>query len=129
MMKKRVLLIIVGLALLIGGIAVIGATLPRDHKASRMLHVRRSPEDAWAAISQEMNASSVPVDILESDPPRRLLSRVKETEKMFGGTWTVVVAPANDGSTIAITEDGWSSQDLVETASRTLVSRLELLWA
>jgi hypothetical protein len=93
---KWVLFIVGGLVLLVVIVAAIGATLPRTHTASRTLRVRRSPQEAWTAIAQAMNTSDVAVDIVESDPPRKLVSKVKETEKMFGGTWTSSSRPSRD---------------------------------
>ena len=115
----RWLLIIVGaIVLLIAIVAAIGSALPRNHTASRTLRVKRSPDEVWPAITQAMSASSVPTDIVESDPPRKLVTRVKDTEKMFGGTWTVVISPANGGSTLTITEDGWVGNPIFRFVSR-----------
>jgi len=115
---KWIVILIGGLTLLIAIVAAIGATLPRNHTASRTLRVRRPPQDAWTAITQAMSASDVPVDIVESDPPRKLVSKVKETEKMFGGIWTVAIAPVDGGSTLTITEDGWVGNPIFRFVSR-----------
>ena len=96
-----------GLAALIGLMAVLGSMLPRNHKASRTLRVKRPPQDVWAAVTAATGASSAPVDVLESNPPYRQVTRVKETETMFGGTWTIAIAPEPQGSALTITEDGW----------------------
>ena len=118
---RWVLIIVGGLVLLIVIVAAIGATLPRTHTASRTLRVRRPPQEAWTAITQAMTTSDVPVDIVENDPPRRLVSKVKETEKMFGGTWTVTVAPLENGSTVTITEDGWVANPIFRFVSRFVI--------
>jgi hypothetical protein len=115
---RWVLIIVGGLVLLIVIVAAIGATLPRTHTARRTLRVRRPPQEAWTAITQAMTTSDVPVDIVENDPPRKLVSKVKETEKMFGGTWTVAVAPLENGSTVTITEDGWVANPIFRFVSR-----------
>ena len=115
---RWILIIVGGLTLLIAIVAAIGATLPRNHVASRTLKLRRPPQDAWTAINRAMSASDVPVDIVESDPPRKLVSKVKETEKMFGGTWTVAIAPVDGGSTLTITEDGWVGNPIFRFVSR-----------
>ena len=104
--------------------AAIGATLPRNHVASRTLRLRRTPQEAWAAIIRATSASSVPADIVEDDPPRRRVTRVKETEKNFGGTWTIVVAPAADAAasapacTVTITENGWIANPIFRFVSK-----------
>ena len=118
---KWIVTVVGGLVLLIAVIAAIGATLPRNHTASRTLRVRRPPQDAWTAITQAMSTSDVPVDILESDPPRKLVSKVKDVEKMFGGTWTVAIAPVDGGSTLTITEDGWVGNPIFRFVSRFVI--------
>jgi hypothetical protein len=118
---RWVLIIVGGFVLLIVIVAAIGATLPRTHTASRTLRVRRPPQEAWTAITQAMTTSDVPVDIVENDPPRKLVSKVKETEKMFGGTWTVAVAPLENGSTVTITEDGWVANPIFRFVSRFVI--------
>jgi hypothetical protein len=137
---KWIVIVVGGLVLLITIVAVIGAALPRNHTASRTLRVRQPPQEAWTAITQAMSTSDVPTDIVESDPPRKLVSKVKETEKMFGGTWTVAVAPDDPstlrephghpeqgggargsgqaGCTITITEDGWVANPIFRFVSR-----------
>ena len=111
-------ILIGGLVLIIAIVAAIGATLPRNHVASRSMRINRAPDEVWPAITQAMSASDVPTDIIESDPPRKLVSRVKETEKMFGGTWTVAIAPVEGGSTLTITEDGWVGNPIFRFVSR-----------
>ena len=115
---KWILIALVAVAAVVAVIAAIGATLPRDHVASRSLALRRPAEEVWLAIMQATAASGVPVDVVESDPPRRQVTRVKDTEKMFGGTWTVAVTPLENGSTVTITEDGWVANPIFRFVSR-----------
>ena len=109
------------LVALVAIVAAIGATLPRDHKASRTLRVKRPPVDVWPAIAAATTASDVPVDVLESTPPYRQVTRVKASEKNFGGTWTIVVAPEPTGSAVTITEDGWVANPIFRFVSRYLL--------
>lgn len=115
---KWILMALVVVAAVVAVIAAIGATLPRDHVATRSLAVRRPPEEVWLAIMQATAASGVPVDVVESDPPRRQVTRVKDTEKMFGGTWTITIAPSPTGCTLTITEDGWVGNPIFRFVSR-----------
>ena len=118
-----------GLVLLVAVIAAVGAMLPRTHKASRTLRVKRPPEEVWALVTQTAQASSVPVDVLESHPPDRLVTRVKETERNFGGTWTIAIAAvsgpsASSGqvaSTVTIIEDGWVATPIFRFVSRLFI--------
>ena len=115
---KWILIALVVVAAVVAVIAAIGATLPRDHVATRSLAVRRPPEEVWPAIMQATAASGVPVDVVESDPPRRQVTRVKDTEKMFGGTWTITITRSPTGSTLTITEDGWVGNPIFRFVSR-----------
>ena len=109
------------LASIVGVVVLVGMQLPREHVASRMLRVRRAPDEIWPVLTKRMASSDVPVDILENDPPRRLTSRVKETEKMFGGTWTVVAAATPEGTTVSITEHGWVANPVFRFVSRYVI--------
>jgi hypothetical protein len=112
---KWIALIVLTLVVIVVLIAIVGSQLPRDHAASRTLRLTKtSPPDAWTAVMAATSASSVPVDVVEQDPPRRLVTKVKDTEKMFGGTWTIVVAPAG----ITITENGWVANPIFRFVSR-----------
>jgi hypothetical protein len=97
---KWIMLVVLGLAAVIAAIAAVGAMLPRAHKASRTLRLHRAPADVWRVVSETAQASSVPVDVLESNPPHRLVTRVKATERNFGGTWTIAIVPVPDPSTV-----------------------------
>src|SRR4030095_14135533 len=100
---KWILMALAVVAAVVAVIAAIGATLPREHVATRSLALRRPAEEVWPAIMQATAASGVPVDVVESDPPRRQVTRVKDTEKMFGGTWTSTLTPSTTGRTRATT--------------------------
>lgn len=118
---KWALFAVLGLIAVAAIVAAIGATLPRTHLASRTLTLRPTPDAIWPVLIQVTGASSVPVDIIENTPPHRLVTRVAQTEKMFGGTWTVVVAPASNGSTVTITEDGWVGNPIFRFISRLVI--------
>jgi hypothetical protein len=110
-----------GLVVVVAGIAIIGSMLPRAHKASRTLRVKRAPADVWPVVIQATQTSSTPVDVLESSPPHRLVTRVTEAEKNFGGTWTIAIAPAASGAEITIAEDGWVANPIFRFVSRLVI--------
>ena len=118
---KWALLTVGGLVLIVAAIAAVGAMLPRTHKASRTLRVKRSPAQVWPVVTRIAQASSVPVDILESGPPHRLVTRVTEAEKNFGGTGTIAIAPVPGGSDVTITEDGWVANPIFRFVSRFVI--------
>jgi hypothetical protein len=110
-----------GLVVLVAGIAAIGSMLPRNHKASRTLRLTRPPADVWPVVIEATAASEVPVDVLERTPPHRLVTRVTEKEKNFGGTWTIAIAPTPSGADVTITEDGWVANPIFRFVSRFLI--------
>jgi hypothetical protein len=103
--------------------AIIGARLPREHRATRTVKLPHPPADVWAAVTRNASAASVPVDVLESTPPFRLVTRVKESEKNFGGTWTIAIAPVDGGSTLTITEDGWVANPVFRFISKYVIGQ------
>ena len=118
---KWLLLGIAGLVALIATMTLIGSFLPRSHTASRTLRLRRSPPEVWPVVTQMASGSSVEVDVVESSPPHRLVTRVKPTERHFGGTWTIAIASVADGSTLTITEDGWVANPIFRFISRLVI--------
>jgi hypothetical protein len=111
-----------GLMILIAAVAAIGSMLPRNHKAARTLRLNRTPAEVWPVLLQATQASDVPVDVLESDAPHRLVTRVTEKETNFGGTWTIAIDPAPPaGAAVTITEDGWVANPIFRVVSRVVI--------
>jgi hypothetical protein len=116
----------VGLAAAIAAVAIVGTMLPRTHMASRRMRLQHAPEEVWPVLMRTLDGSAVPVDVLENRPPVRLVTRVKESERNFGGRWTIDITPASDGgaprgSTVAITEDGWVANPIFRFVSRFVI--------
>ncbi len=120
---KWILIIGAGLATLAVVTTCIGAMLPRNHVAHGTLRLRQPPQAIWPVVTEIAAASAVPVDVIESVPPHRLVTRVKETETMFGGTWTITISPAPDGSTLSVTEDGWVANPFFRFVSRFVIGQ------
>jgi len=120
---KWILLAVVIVVALVAVVAVIGALLPRDHLASRTLTTRRPAEELWAlvanpAFARDATGQDVPVETVESTPPRKLVTRIADPNQPFGGTWTFVITPTPTGSTLTITETGWVSNVIFRFVSR-----------
>ncbi|HEX9759290.1 MAG TPA: SRPBCC family protein [Candidatus Acidoferrales bacterium] len=132
-MKKTLLIIAGALAGLVAIMWIIGVLLPAGHTATRMARFAQPPEAVWEAITNSAGMTAwrsglqevrpldggkagwmevsdfgeLPLEIVEQDPPRRLVMRIADENLPFGGTWTYVVAPRDGGgSTLRITEDG-----------------------
>jgi uncharacterized protein YndB with AHSA1/START domain len=130
-------LIVAGLLIgVVALLALIGMLMPRGHVASRTVRFKAGPEQVWGLISDfagaarwrsdierverlpDQNGHAVwlevnrrgwrlPLELIESTPPSRQVTRIADPHMPFGGTWTwEVVAAAGGGSSITITERG-----------------------
>lgn len=132
---KWVLIVVITLVVLVVAVWVIGSVLPKGHTATRTLRLKQSPEAVWAVItdSQAMpswrlnvvkieqlpdqnghpiwretykDGQSLPLEMVESQPPKLLVGRIADPKLPFGGTWTYEITPAEGGCSITITERG-----------------------
>jgi hypothetical protein len=138
----RVLFALIGIAAVIW---VLGLMLPRDHMATRMGRYQVPPEKVWEALTdidampswriglksvtrlpdknglpvhtENTTAGKMTFETTLMDPPRRLV-RGMASDLPFGGTWTFDVAPAPDGSTLRITENGYVSNPFFRFIAR-----------
>ena len=124
-----VVLILGGLVALMAG---IGASLPVQHTATRSASFKATPQQVWDVIAgpptwrpdviryEELPArdghrvwieygkadSKMTYEVVESDPPQKLVTGIADPHLPFGGTWTYEITPAAGGSTLTITENG-----------------------
>ena len=129
---KWVFLVGGGLVLLIALVALIGALLPRAHRATRQARYRQKPEAIYFTLAgpvdwrsdikasgnlpdrdgrkqwweQDSHGHRVTYELVEDKMPSRRVTRIAERNMPFGGTWTIEIAPADEGSVVRITEDG-----------------------
>lgn len=129
---KLVLIILVILAIPLVLVMAIGSMLPKGHSISRAITVNAPPDAVWNLItapptwrqnitkSQEMESQNghrmwretdkggqtITYEAVESDPPRRLVTRIADPSLPFGGTWTYEITPSGAGTSLTITEDG-----------------------
>ncbi len=141
---KWLLIIVLSLAALLVVIVVIGALLPQKHKVSRTVSLPQSAETVWALISgppnwrpdilhyQELppqeghrrwtetdkHGQTITYEAIESQPPRRLVTRITDKKLPFGGTWTYEITPSGNSCTLSITEDGEVYNPLFRFVSR-----------
>ncbi|HJW33127.1 MAG TPA: SRPBCC family protein [Holophagaceae bacterium] len=116
-------------------VVLAGGFLPREHKVSRVIHLKAAPEQVWALITDHAKdptwraglAETVRLPdreghpvwedrgrrgqrmaymTLESTAPTRLVRRTVDQER-FGGTWTYELTPEGTGARLRITEEGW----------------------
>jgi len=123
-----------GLVSLVAVIAIVGWLLPVGHVASRTAAVGRPPADVYALVAdvasysqwwsgvskiemlpaepgvvrfrEHMTSGAVVMEVVETVPPRRFVTRIADPDQPFGGTWTFEIAPDTAGSRLTITERG-----------------------
>ena len=146
---KWVLIVAGALAVLIALMALIGAFVSRDHRATSTISLRQSPDNVWEVVRdiggapawftamekserlpdrdghevwrQKMSGFDVPILVLESSPPRKLVTQIDPTAGgAFGGTWTYELIPDSGGTRVSVTETGWIGNPVFRFMSRFL---------
>lgn len=144
--------LIIGVAAVIALVALmalVGAFLPRDHRATSTITLRQPPDSVWQAVRdlggvtawwremtesvrlpdkdgheawrQKVGGFNMPLVVLESQPPRRLVTKVDSPAgAAFGGTWTYELTPDSGGTRISVTEAGWIANPIFRFMSRFL---------
>jgi uncharacterized protein YndB with AHSA1/START domain len=140
---RIVLLFVVIVAVVYG----VGWLLPVDHVASSTAAVAASPQQVYDTIAdvgtysqwwseiervemlpsadgrvrfrQHTGAGPIAMQVEESVPPSRFVTRIDDPEQPFGGTWTFEIAPQGDArSLVTITERGQVYDPLFRFMSR-----------
>lgn len=138
---RIVLIIVISLVGLIGIVALIGVALPRSHRASSRITLRKPPRDVWGVIRDlgalqgtwkelkaarrlpdqggkevwEQNAGGWPLRLIidQETPPTKLVTRIDTpSDAAFGGTWAYDLAAAEGGTRLTVTEDGYVSNPI-----------------
>jgi hypothetical protein len=128
----KIALIVVGvLVLLVAGVVLIGALLPKRHVVTRKASFKASPERLFALISGSQDwrphvkscelitegakhfqretsqrGETVLYELQNSRPPLTIERRIATENLPYGGTWSFVLEPASAGTLVKITEDG-----------------------
>ncbi|MEK6286149.1 MAG: SRPBCC family protein [Acidobacteriota bacterium] len=144
-------LIVVGvIAALIAVVAIIGSLMPKGHSASRTTVINKPPEVLWQAMTDcaafpqwRADVKSVEVisdrdghrvwredgkngkmtlETVEANPPSRLVLRIADPDRPFGGTWTYDLQASGSGSRVTITENGEVYNPIFRFMSRVFFS-------
>jgi hypothetical protein len=131
-MLKLIGLVLLILACVVGLIAFLGSQLPEQHVATRTADFQQSPQAVWNVISGPptwrpdvkryealpsdngqrkwieygSQGQKITYEVVEADPPNKLITRIADPHLPFGGTWTYEIVPATSGSKLTITENG-----------------------
>ena len=142
----RIAILIVGaLGALLLALVAFGYALPVAHVATRDAVLPATPERIFAVLtdvealpkwrsdlrSVELIArtprlqwrergsdGTIAFEVEESDPPRRLVTRIADRTLPFGGAWTFTLQPVNGGTKLTITENGEVYNPLFRVMSR-----------
>jgi hypothetical protein len=131
---KLTLWIVGAVVLVTGAVTLVGWLLPIAHQASRTAHLAAPPErvydivadvDGYAgwlegvsrverleAVSgkirfrEHTTSGPIVMEVEETRPPSRFVTRIADPDQPFGGTWTFDIAPDSGGARLTITERG-----------------------
>lgn len=123
-----------GLVAVVAIVILVGTLLPRDHVASLTTRIAATPDAAWQAVTnlegqtswrtglqrvevlpgvdgkpawrEHLADMALTMVIDEAQPPRRLVTRIADTNLPFGGSWEYDIQPDGAGSRVTITERG-----------------------
>jgi uncharacterized protein YndB with AHSA1/START domain len=146
---KWVLIVLGGLVGLIALMALIGAFLPRDHRATSTITLRQPRDSVWRVVRdlggvtawwpemkesarlpdrdgkevwrQKIGGFDAALIVLEATAPGRMVTQIDTSQGgAFGGTWTYELTVANGGTRITVTEAGWISNPIFRFMSKFL---------
>ena len=129
----RILIIVIGgIALSIVCVAAIGSLLPQKHVASRSASFRATPEKLFSLIAgpqgwrpdvlrdepvpdsngRELRretartGETITYELLDRKPPQSITRRIATENLPYSGSWTILLQPQGDMTTVRITETG-----------------------
>lgn len=130
-------------------VVVIGYTLPRRHVAARAISLRQKPAEVFALISnfkdgpawrenlqqveilpdrdgharfrEKSTNGTITMELVESMPPERMVTRIDDKDVPFGGAWIFELTPTADGCRLNITERGEVYNPVFRFVSRLIV--------
>jgi hypothetical protein len=131
---------------LIALVLIIGALLPRKHTASREIILGRVPAEVYPTLRDFASAPKwrpdlksvemlddlngrirfredskngrITYEVLEDTPPEKLVTRIVDRDLGYFGTWTYLLAPAEQETRLRITEEGETPNVLFRFVSR-----------
>jgi len=130
---KRAVIVLVAL---VACVYIVGLRMPREHTVSSRIQLTASRDAVWSALRnfgdyptwhsgfkssekgapraghevwvQNVDGMTMSIEVLESQPPSRLVTEVVTDEaSQWGGFWTYEVASNGAGTQVTITEEGW----------------------
>jgi hypothetical protein len=146
---KWALILMGALGALFIAMALIGLFISREHYATSSISLKQPIDSVWKVVRdigggsswwpaikrverlpdrggrevwrQKMSNFDVPIIVLESTPPKKLVTQIDpKARAAFGGTWTYELASDGNGTQISVTEAGWIGNPIFRFMSRYL---------
>ena len=146
---KWLLIVMAALAVAFALMAIIGLFVSREHRATSTITLRQPVDSIWKVVRdiggvpawframekserlpdraghevwrQKMSGFDVPIIVLESTPPRKLVTQIDpKARTAFGGTWTYELTPDGGGTRVSVSETGWIGNPVFRFMSRFL---------
>ena len=136
---------LIAVAVLIGGVLLTGALLPRRHTVTRSATVAAEPAVVYAVVRDFASAPSwrkdlarvdvlsptrfreyanhdaVTYDVIEDIPRRRITTRIADRDLGYSGAWIYEFEAAGRGTRVTITEHGDVSNPLFRFMQRFVI--------
>ncbi len=148
-MKTALLIVaavVAGLVLLVVIMLAMGSRLPKQHVASRAIHLQRTPSEVYAVLrnfgqhpkwrtdvkSVELlgtvagherfrehgSNGTVTYEVLDDLPGQRMITHIVDQDLGYSGSWEYDFTPTPDGTQLTITERGEVSNLMFRFLSR-----------
>jgi uncharacterized protein YndB with AHSA1/START domain len=132
---KILLIVIAAIVALVAVVTIAGLMLPRTHSATSEVTLKQPIDSVFAAVrdigglpkwwsgvtaservtgapgerwKQVGGGNTMQIDVVNVTPPTGFTTKiVEEKGAPFGGAWVYALKPAQDGTTVTITENGW----------------------
>ncbi len=89
-----VVVVVAVVAAVVMVVSIAGALLPVGHTATRSARFSSPPQRVFDAVLEMVRAEKrYPLQVVESRPPERLVTKIADPKLPFGGTWTYQIAP------------------------------------
>jgi polyketide cyclase/dehydrase/lipid transport protein len=148
-MKKALLVVVGVLVILVLAVLVIGFLTAEEHRVSRTLKTKQTPQAIWDVINDHANepkwrddvasvtfvgelngkpvwqenykdGNTLQLATTESKPPTRMVREIAE-EGPFSGRWEIDITPTPEGSNVKITEIGKVSNPIFRFISKYVI--------
>jgi len=136
-------------------VCLIGYMLPKSHVASASARFAAPPDSIWTSLTDvaafpkwrpgltkvellpDENGQrgwreigkhdAVTYRVVESLPPRRLVTRIADPDLPYGGTWTYDLTPDGSGTRLTVTENGEVYNPIFRFVSRFIMGHTSMM--